>query len=48
VSAAKRPALFSAYWTDPATGRRLRRATRGELVAAWRLWAVHADIREGL
>lgn len=43
----RRPAFFSGYWTNPATGGRLGRVTRVELAEAWRLWAAHRDIREG-
>lgn len=42
-----RPPLFNGFWADPLTGHRLGRATRAELAEAWRLWAVHRDIREG-
>ena len=42
----KREPLFNAFWRDPQTGRRWR-ATRTELTDAWRLWAIHADIRSG-
>jgi hypothetical protein len=42
-----RAALFSGFWTDPSTGRRIGRASRGELATAYRLWAVHRDVREG-
>ncbi len=41
----KRPALFNAWWRDLATGARTR-ATRDELREAYRLYAVHRDIRE--
>jgi hypothetical protein len=41
-----RPALFNGYWFD-ASGRRLGRATRTDLATAYRLWAVHADVRAG-
>ena len=39
-----RPALFEGYLIE--NGKR-RRARRDELREAWRLWAKHADIREG-
>lgn len=42
----KREPLFNVNWTDPDTGRRWR-ATRTELTDAWRLWAIHADVRSG-
>lgn len=42
----RKPGLFYGHWRDPATGARLRRATRAELGEAWRLWARHRDIRE--
>jgi len=42
---ARRPSLFVGWWF--CDGRRLRRATRRELAEAYRLWARHADIREG-
>ena len=41
---ASRPALFNGYLIE--NGKR-RRARRDELREAWRLWAKHADIREG-
>ena len=43
----RRPPLFNGYWTSPQDGTRIRRATRLELAAAYRLWAKHADIRAG-
>lgn len=42
----RRPALFNAWWSDPASGERWR-ATRSELVEVTRLYYQHADIREG-
>jgi hypothetical protein len=42
----ERDALFNGYWRDE-YGQRQRRVTRDELREAHRLWAVHADIREG-
>jgi hypothetical protein len=42
----KRPGLFRPQWLDLTTGER-RRATRLELREAYRLWAVHRDIRLG-
>jgi hypothetical protein len=42
----RRETLFCAWWTDPASGRRLGRATRGELREAHRLWRVHRATRE--
>lgn len=43
----KRGGMWSGYWTDPHTGKRLARATRKELAIAYQLWAEHADIRLG-
>jgi hypothetical protein len=43
----RRPAFFSGYWTDPASGAKLRRVRREELRECWRLWARHRDVREG-
>ena len=43
----RRPGMFFGYWYDPTTGRRLQRATRAELAAAYRAWARHADVRLG-
>jgi hypothetical protein len=37
--------LFVGYWFD-LKGKKLRRARRAELSEAYRLWAVHKDIRE--
>jgi hypothetical protein len=42
----RRPALFDALWSDPATGRPLQRATRSDLAEAHRLWWKHRDLRE--
>jgi hypothetical protein len=48
MSARRRsPGLFRGFWFDPATGRRLQRASRTELAAAYRLMASHRDIRAG-
>jgi hypothetical protein len=41
----RRPGMFYGWWFDPATGRRLQRATRAELAAAYKTWARHADVR---
>jgi hypothetical protein len=43
-SRGRRPALFQPDWLDLETGER-RRASRFELREAYRLWAVHRDIR---
>jgi hypothetical protein len=43
----RRPGLFYGYWFDPVDGRRLQRATRAELARAYKLWAIHPDIRAG-
>jgi hypothetical protein len=43
----KRGGLFEAWWSDPETGQRGKRATRRELAIAYRLWAIHKDIRMG-
>jgi hypothetical protein len=37
--------LFCGFWTW--NGERLSRARRSDLAEAYRLWAVHRDIREG-
>jgi hypothetical protein len=41
------PGLFKGFWFDT-NGRKLERATRAELAAAYRLVARHADIRKGI
>jgi hypothetical protein len=43
----RRAGFFYGWWFDPATGRRLQRATRSELASAYKVWATHADIRCG-
>jgi hypothetical protein len=43
----RRPSLFQRDWLDLSTGER-KRATQVELREAYRLWAVHRDIRLGL
>lgn len=45
-SRGRRPGLFQPDWLDLETGGR-KRATRLELREAYRLWAVHRDIRLG-
>lgn len=45
-SRGRRPGLFKSEWTDLVTGKRTR-ATRAQLREAYRLWAVHRDIRLG-
>lgn len=45
MSRRRKTGLFYEYWYS-LDGRELRRATRAELAEAYRLWAVHADIRE--
>lgn len=42
----RRDPLFHGFWLDE-DGRRTGRATRAELRELHRLWAVHADVREG-
>jgi hypothetical protein len=42
----RRPGLFHEYWYD-LNGQEIRKATKAELSEAYRLWVVHADIREG-
>ena len=42
----RNPALFGAYWTDPADGRRLRRAIRLELREAHRIYRRYRRLRE--
>jgi hypothetical protein len=42
----RRDPLFSGFWLNE-RGERLGRITRAELREVHRLWAVHADIREG-
>jgi hypothetical protein len=42
----RRPGLFRPEWLDLVTGER-KRATRLELREAYRLWAIHRDIRLG-
>jgi hypothetical protein len=44
VPRSRRPGLFRSEWLDLVTGER-RRATRLELREAYRLWAVHRDVR---
>ena len=41
-----RAALFNGYWLDM-RGQRLQRVSRSELAECHRLWAKHADIRQG-
>jgi hypothetical protein len=43
----RRPGLFYEYWYS-LDGTKLRKATKAELTEAYRLWVVHADIREGM
>lgn len=38
--------LFHGYWFDM-DGRKIKRATRRELVLAYKIWATNQDIREG-
>jgi hypothetical protein len=43
----KKPSLFNGFWLD-STGQKVRRVYRSEIAEAYRLWAVHKDIREGV
>jgi hypothetical protein len=39
--------LFSGFWTEPRSGRRLGRASRVEIAIAYRLRSDHRDILHG-
>jgi len=42
----RRPSLFHGFWRDPSSGKKWR-VTQHEMREVWRLWARHADIRQG-